>query len=484
MRSLAIPLLVWPLVAVAASGQPSGPMPVQQALPPLMYVRIVGPTGMQVTFFRGDAGERKLAVPVTAGLRPGYIYRLAISDIPDRPNVVLYPSLLVQGSLFLQGGNRNADFPAVLNFTNEDFSAAAAGVMTTKVIVLEDPERAMPLASRADRPLQIDVPPRRNPVEEAWLHGKPLVILKMGQRLFSREELASAGIAGTVFLPGDSTLAGPALPAHVPWRCWPLLDPRMGPHNPGAFQALHDGGDVGLPAGIGPDGKLRGLDPSDTVAEYTDSQGQRRLAVSNRIGLCIPRFLIVKSEAALAEQTVLVSTGSAHVTHGRSLMRAETPPLAKVQNQHLAGTEGRQRLSANEFTSGTAVIGKIDGLTIMASIQDTGTMTGSIAPHRMSPVDGPLVIIKFPDRCGGAIGDEINFTLRFRNTGGRPITGVVVSDSLTTRFRYVLGSARTDREAVFTTRPNDAGSSLLRWQFPGVLQPGEMGTITFKVTVQ
>ena len=46
---------------------------------------------------------------------------------------------------------------------------------------------------------------------------------------------------------------------------------------------MPDGGDIGLRAGWGPDGKLRGLDPSDTVAEYVDSKGRKRLAVSNRV---------------------------------------------------------------------------------------------------------------------------------------------------------------------------------------------------------
>ena len=63
--------------------------------------------------------------------------------------------------------------------------------------------------------------------------------------------------------------------------------------------------------------KLQGLDPSDTVAEYTDSRGNRRLAVSNRIGLCIPRFLIFKSETVLASQLARLSTGA--------MLAAKTP---------------------------------------------------------------------------------------------------------------------------------------------------------------
>jgi uncharacterized repeat protein (TIGR01451 family) len=78
----------------------------------------------------------------------------------------------------------------------------------------------------------------------------------------------------------------------------------------------------------------------------------------------------------------------------------------------------------------------------------------------------------------------ITFTIRFANVGGRPITNVVVSDSLTTRFEYVAGSSKSDRPATFTTQPNDAGSMVLRWEFAGSLQPGENGMITFQVKIR
>ena len=41
-----------------------------------------------------------------------------------------------------------------------------------------------------------------------------------------------------------------------------------------------------------------------------------------------------------------------------------------------------------------------------------------------------------------------------------------------------------DREAVFTTQPNEAGSQILRWQLSAPLQPGETGVITFQTKIR
>jgi len=64
------------------------------------------------------------------------------------------------------------------------------------------------------------------------------------------------------------------------------------------------------------------------------------------------------------------------------------------------------------------------------------------------------------------------------------MTDVVISDSLTTRLEYVTGSAKSDREAAFTTVMNEAGSLVLRWQVGGSLPPGQSGILTFQARVR
>jgi uncharacterized repeat protein (TIGR01451 family) len=82
------------------------------------------------------------------------------------------------------------------------------------------------------------------------------------------------------------------------------------------------------------------------------------------------------------------------------------------------------------------------------------------------------------------VGDVVTFYLKYTNRAGRPITEIVVADNLTPRLEYVAGSTRTDRESVFTIQPNAVGSSVLRWEFPGALPPGQSGLISFQVRVR
>ena len=58
------------------------------------------------------------------------------------------------------------------------------------------------------------------------------------------------------------------------------------------------------------------------------------------------------------------------------------------------------------------------------------------------------------------------------------------SDSLTARLEYIPGSARSDRDAVFTLQQNEAGSVALRWEITGVLQPGKSGVVSFQARIR
>ena len=78
----------------------------------------------------------------------------------------------------------------------------------------------------------------------------------------------------------------------------------------------------------------------------------------------------------------------------------------------------------------------------------------------------------------------VTFFLKFSNIGGKPITDVAVSDSLTGRLEYIPGSAKSDREAVFVTQDNDAGSLILRWEIRDALPPGQKGIVTFQARVR
>lgn len=480
---------LWLTLATAHAAQAQFPFQPMPALPPapgsLMYLRITGPKGAKITVYRGFDQGQTLEMPCTLGFRPGYSYRLAVFDIPALPRQVFYPSLEVRGALALSPKMRNADFPAHIHFTEDEFSKVILGTYVKKVVTLERPDKAIPIATKADEPLEIPVLSPRDPLIEASQRGQPLVVYQLGQRFLTPLELAAQAIPGTVLLPGEKLLGAPRLPPYLKWSWCPVYDPLHGPRSVSEFFTLYDGGNSGPTAGFDRFGKLTGLDPTDTVAEYLDSKGNQKLAVSNRVGLCVPRFLVFKTEFSLATQAARLSVNTALTATAPSASVGQASLKGQLQQQQPELIGAGMRLSGAFNTLGTSVTGRIQGLQIKANLRNAESVDAVAAgPKQVEPEDGPLRIIKWPDKSCVNVGEIVTFYLKYSNSGAQPITGVVVSDSLGARFEYVKGSTKTDRDALFTTQANEAGSMVLRWEVTGAVQPREHGLITFQVRVR
>ena len=464
---------------IAAAQHQSAALP-----PPLLYLRLAGPKGMKVTFYRGETMGVTLDAPCVVGVRPGYAYRLALSNIDGFPGATFSPTIEVRGSLWLTSQLHNANFPATLVFRQEDFTKVEQGAMIKKIVVLEHPETAEPAAAPADHPIEISVPAGCQLQHEVQSRGAPLAIIMLGQRSLTPVELAATAVPGTILLPGEKKLPAPAMAPWLPWACYALQDPLLGHQALADYLTVYDGGDSKLRAGYDSTGALRGLDPSDTLAEYVDAKGTPRVVCSNRVALCLPRFLILRTETGLVTQTVAFGPGSAHVFQERAVFSGRLPFVEHTQPIHLEAAANRLRPSGTQLTAGTAITGDVHGLRVSAALNSTNTLDVICPPPTLAGPDRPLCIIKWPDKKGCNVGELVMFSLKYTNQGSQPITNVIVSDSLTTRFEYVPGSQKSDREARFTTQPNEAGSSVLRWEFPGALPPGESGLITFQVRVR
>jgi uncharacterized repeat protein (TIGR01451 family) len=265
--------------------------------------------------------------------------------------------------------------------------------------------------------------------------------------------------------------------------CYPLVDPRVGQSSPADEMCFHDGGDTGSPAGIGPDGKLRGVDPSDTVAQYDDSQGARKIAISNVVCFCVPRYLVLRNEMTTVANSVRVWANDAHLSQAPGKTQMDIGTVEHHEDISLAGVSTQMRSSSFIQLQQTMVVGDIAGLKVMDQIQYTGKVTASCPPP-VAEADKPLVIIKWPDNCDPRLGDIVTFFIRYKNQGQKAIANIIVNDSLTARLEYVAGSAKTDREALFTATPNESESLLLRWEISQPLPPGESGTVTFQARVR
>ncbi len=540
--SLAVPALAAAALVAAAQQPPPPPPPPARGPAALLFLRFVGPAGMRVTFHPGTRAARSFDAGAVAGVRAGYVIRTQLDHFPGLPDLVLYPSVEVRGALWLGAKLNAADYPAPVVLTDADLEAVRGGALVTKVIYLENPETAVPLATRPDNPIEAAVPPDRDPLAEAFALGRPVAVVRFGGRAVPPEELARFAVPGTVLLPGEKGLPPAAVPPCLPLADRKFLDPTYGPRPP-EEECLRDGGDTNIRAGFDAEGRLRGVDPSDTVAEYTDAAGRRRVVCSNRVCVCVPRFAVLRAETPYGGyNSVVAVTDTRGLRMQEQVSLRQPPQLAGQVEQPLAvkmrerpsvwvgglvvggiirvevlkafdielgplaaiGTRAvyllrqeerlrlikqlelarelsrREGVQENDQVTVTSVVARVQGgPEVVAAAVETRDFTVCCNEVPRVP-EKPLVLYKCADRPAAQVGDVVTFTLRYSNHGGRALTDVAISDSLTTRLEYVPGSARADHEAVFTTQENEAGSLLLRWEIAGRLLPGESGAVRFQ----
>lgn len=470
-----------------APAAPPSPTPVAA---PLVYVRVVGPDGLQATFHPATPSARMFPAPVQFGVRPGYICRFKLTGLPDEPTAALYPSLEVRGGLVMPGNLNAANFPATINFSRDDIRIALAGGMVTKVIYVENPDLAPPSQTSLDLPLEQQVLRGQDPLAEARARGRPLIVARLGSRTPAQDELIAFDVPGTLWIPGDAGLPTPTQPPMLPPINFQNFDPVIGP-KPATEELLQDGGDVSPRVGIGPGGWLGNLDPTDTAVEFRYGNGPRRAVASNRICLFAPRFGVMRLEETPAGYHVVLAASDSRIALASSIAETLRPAEAVQGLTSMAGFHHRETVRGAHaragihvldiLRGGALVVGTVEGVSVTAAAIEALSAT-QIRDH--CKPDQPLVLVKSADPREAQPGDVVTITLKYINYGARPARDIAVSDSLATRLEYVPGSAQTDRPVVFTITPTESGANVLRWEIPGDLQPGQSGVILFKVKVR
>lgn len=469
----------------AQAALPSGPAMTPMApIAPLLAAKAIVPEGVRVILLPGSPASHVINGDRFA-FRPGYIYRLELSNLPYRPGQTLYPEIEVRGSLVLKPGMKYMEYPIPLKFSEEDIERAVNGIALTKVIYLEDPEKAVPVSTRPDSPLELSSDSEAEALRSASENGRIVAIVRMGDRKPTDEELQARAVPGTVLLPGAQHLPAPAIPPIIPWWTVPLYDPVLGPRD-AVEECVLDGGDRQMRMGIGPNARLGGLEPTDVGVEYTMA-GQRRVTSSNTVCICSPRFVIQRAEVAAGKLRLATGPRVEHHVTGRTAVQARIGPLADVGREKPVAFAAPIKPMAYVEADGTQlfvasnrpnIIGQIDGLKITGAVVEPEQLTAypNVCPlsvtKSVEPNDNPKP------------GDLLWITIRYANTGNRPISDVVLSDSLSGRLEYVAGSALSDRPANFSTLENEAGSTIVRWEFPLTLQPGQRGVVKFQVRVR
>ena len=147
----------------------------------LQPVRVELPTAGTVSVYSATPEPNAvLASPAQFSVNAGHIYRLRIADMPEFPNVEVYPSIEILDRMHPPDG-RAGDYPIPVILTEADIREAIEGHMVTRVVYLEQP----PLAAMLD-PLRREIPqsvnPADNALQEADRLGRPMIIVRIGGR--------------------------------------------------------------------------------------------------------------------------------------------------------------------------------------------------------------------------------------------------------------------------------------------------------------
>jgi uncharacterized repeat protein (TIGR01451 family) len=479
----------WILTALLPLASGGDPFLEPPPAAPLLFVRVIGPAGMQVTVRPATPEARIFPTPTVIGFRPGYRYRLQISNLPEQPGRVVSPSLDVLSTLHVPPGLRAEDFPATLRFSVDDLQQIAAGALVSKVIYLEDPYQAPALNSTPEEPVEFDVLKGFDPLNEARVRGRPMAIVHFGERDVPPYELAMVAVPGTVLAPGDAGLPPPAAPPTLPSVYREVYDPILGPKKP-IEEILPDGDDIGPRIGIGPEGKIGGLNPTDTAAEFRYGFAGKRVTISNRVCLFSPRFAVLRQAEIPAGLNLALTPGMQRSAWANAMLNVrvrseERENFIALRGYHtkygVRGMQSRVGVAALDIRVGTALVGSVTGVEVRGAVVEAASATQI---RNWCKPDQPLVLTKMSDVKAPNVGDVVTFTLTYENYGSKPISEIQIADSLSSRLEFIPGSVVTDRPAVFTVQMNEVYSALLRWDVQGELMPGQSGTIKFQARVR
>jgi len=151
-------------------------------------VQIRLPGGGKLTVTQPHTRQKyDLTAPAQVGYLVGPLYRFRISEIPEFPGVELFPSIELIDRLHPPAGLKNK-YPLPIEITAADIQAAMNDRLVTKIIYLEQPDLAVPKAEQGSIHEEA-VSQSKNLMTEADLRGRPVVILRIGGRIPSPEEM-------------------------------------------------------------------------------------------------------------------------------------------------------------------------------------------------------------------------------------------------------------------------------------------------------
>jgi len=145
-------------------------------------VEIKAPQGALVSLAVAGDFDRPKAAARRAGFLIGQVYRMRVTNIHLHAGLEVFPTIEVIDRLYPPRGQETR-FAIPVELTHEDLELALQGKFVTRVIYLEDPRRALPVAENPQQQEWFEVGPGNDPLAAADALGRPVAILRMGARL-------------------------------------------------------------------------------------------------------------------------------------------------------------------------------------------------------------------------------------------------------------------------------------------------------------
>ncbi len=173
-----------PAIAGPGPGVISAPQQGQPGQMQTSQISFIGPQGATIQWDVAASGafdSAPLVCPGRENFPQNGIYRLKLSNIPNRPGVELYPTLEVAPT-----SPRTVEFlthqAIAVSFTEEDITQVLSGNFVTKVIYLPDPEfQELAIAvGTPDTLVSTRLDPGVDPIVEADRRGSIMAIVRLG----------------------------------------------------------------------------------------------------------------------------------------------------------------------------------------------------------------------------------------------------------------------------------------------------------------
>ncbi len=175
-------------------------------------IRFLNPKGMQVGWaVQGGYADNQLVTPGRYNFRQGATYRLKLTNIPERPGLVLYPSLQIYPAHPTTDAYLSHN-SIPLELLDEDLDQIESNNFVTKVLYLPDARYQDLAIAGVETIVSTKLDPGVDPVLEADRRGTIMAVLRVGNMDFETPSAGPLGVLGAPQNPGRMQVPGGMIP--------------------------------------------------------------------------------------------------------------------------------------------------------------------------------------------------------------------------------------------------------------------------------